>query len=272
MKNNIFLCIHIKCIVITLLWITTLPCVLGDNSIDTNLYKKAQELNQQKKYSEAAKILEKIAADPAVANNSMACFILANYYFESRKGIAKDKTKAIKYYSQVLKTSLAKAKEGDAEAQYIVGIITKRLKHKSKIAYEWMKKSAEHGYAPAQAQLAFWSMKGIGVDKVDKDKVGEWARKSSRQGNMLGRAILGAFYLNVKKDYKKGFKLIKESADAGNRGGQYMMYHCLYKGKGTKVDSSKARAYLQKAADQGLDDAVTKLGMINSRKLKSKAK
>lgn len=269
MKNNIFLCIHIKCIVITLLWITTLPCVLGDNSIDTNLYKKAQELNQQKKYSEAAKILEKIAADPAVANHSIACFMLANYYYESRKGIAKNKEKAKKYYDQALKMSLPKAESGDAEAQYITGIITKRTMFKSKLAYEWMEKSAEQGYDPAQAQLAFWIMKGIGGYKIDKEKVGELARKASRQGNMLGRTLLGAYYLNVKKDYKKGFKLIKESADAGNRGGQYMMYYCLRLGKGATKDRIKAMDFLQKAADQGLEDAVGKLRIINSRKTKN---
>ncbi len=257
---------NIKCILTALLWFNVQSLVLGDNPGDSSLYKKAQELDGRKKYNEAAAILEKIAADPTNANYSAACFMLANYYFESRKGITKNKGKAKKYYNSALKAFHAKADSGDAEAEYMIGIITKRVKFKSKLACEWMEKSAQKGYAPAQAKLAFWNMKGLVGGKIDKEKVGELARKASEQGNMLGRALLGAYYLNVKKDYKQGYELIKESADAGNRGGQYMLYHCLYKGKGTEKDRKKAMEFLQKAADQGLDDAVTKLNIINSRK------
>ncbi len=226
-------------------------------------------LEARKEYGSAQKKLEKLVRDKKNKNYVQACFMLANYYFESRRGIERNKIKARNYYDKALKAALPRANAGECKYQYITAICTRRSKYDSKQAYELLVKSATQGYAPAQAQLAFWSMKGIGIDKIDKEKVGEWARKSSRQGNMLGRALLGAYYLNVKKDYQKGFKLIKESADAGNRGGQYMMYYCLRLGKGATKDRIKAMDFLQKAADQGLEDAVGKLRIINSRKTKN---
>lgn len=201
-----------------------------------------------------------------------ACFTLANYYYESRKGIPKNKKKAKRYYDQALKASFAKANEGNAEYQYIVAICTRRAKHNFKQAYEWLVKSAMQGYAPAQAKLAFWYMKGLGVDKPDIEKAAQWAQKASQQENMLGRALLGAYYMNVKKDILRGVKMIQESANAGNAGGQYMLYRCMYYGKGVKKDRAKALQLLQQAANQGLDDAVTKLRIINERKAAAKAK
>lgn len=184
--------------------------------------------------------LEKVILNKDAQNYYEACFLLANYYYEGRKGIPKDKTKAKEYYSKALKASLPKANDGNAKYQYIVAICTRREKYNSKQAYEWLEKSATQGYAPAQAKLAFWYMKGIGVDKPDIEKAAQWAKKASSQGNMLGKALLGAYYMNVKKDVPRGIKLIQESANAGNAGGQYMLYRCMYYGKGVKKDRTKA--------------------------------
>ncbi len=107
-------------------------------------------------------------------------------------------------------------------------------------------------------------MKGKYV-KRDIAKAYEYAKKASDQGDMFGRALLGAYYMNVKKDVKLGIKLIQESAKKGNAGGQYMLYRCLYYRKGIKKDRKKARELLQKAADQGQSDAATKWRLMNGK-------
>ena len=241
-------------------------CCHAAESVDFNSTLKLDESGQYKPTKQA---LEKLISNKNDKHFSLACFMLANYYYESRRGIAKDKGKAVKLYNESLKKSLANAERGKPESQYIVAICTRRANFNSKLAFDWLKKSAEQNYAPAQAKLAFWYMKGIGTTQ-DFDKAAEWAKKASDQGSELGMALLGAYYLNIKKDTKKGIELIKRSADSGNAGGQYMLYRLMYYGKGIKKDRKKARELLQKAADQGLDDAVTKLRIINSRKAKIK--
>jgi|AntAceMinimDraft_15_1070371.scaffolds.fasta_scaffold53054_2 TPR repeat protein len=257
---------------IFVLALSCLFCSLHADKIDDYTdFALASNLNKTGQYELAKQKLEKIVTNRNNKKFVQACFMLANYYFESRKDVEKDRIKAVKYYNMVLKAIQSKAEAGNAEAQYITSICFKNAKYNSKIAFEWLEKSATQGYAPAQAKLAFYYMKGTGV-KADFKKAVEWAEKASNQNNMLGRAILGSYYLNVKKDKSKGFTFIKQSADAGNAGGQYMLYRCLYYGKGTKKDRKKARELLQKAADQGLDDAVTKSRIINTRRKAKKKK
>gem|GEM_PF-1115741 len=63
---------------------------------------------------------------------------------------------------------------------------------------------------------------------------------------MFGRAILGAYLLNVSKDKDQGIKLIQESAESGNAGGQYMLFRCLYyKIPGIQKDEKSALKLLE---------------------------
>lgn len=229
----------------------------------------AIELAKDGKYSQASIYLQKVIKNSEDKNYLLACFTLANYYFESRKGIAKNSQEAAKYYNWALNKSFPEAEAGNAEAQYIASICIRNAKYQRKAAFEWLEKAAKQNYAPAQAELAFCYMKGTGVKQDFKQAI-EWARKAANQGNMLGKAIVGAYYLNVKKDFSKGIELIKESAESGNPGGQYNLFRCLYYGKGIKKDRKKAIELLQKAADQGLDDAITKLKIINLPKANEK--
>ncbi|MBO4630911.1 MAG: sel1 repeat family protein, partial [Lentisphaeria bacterium] len=111
---------------------------------------------------------------------------------------------------------------------------------------------------------AFRYMKGLGVD-ADFNKAYAYALKASEHGDMLGRAILGAYYLTIKKDIKRGVKLIRESAESGNPGGQYMLFRCLYYSKEIEKNKDLAMKILKMSADQGFPDSVSKWNNLNKR-------
>jgi len=187
-----------------------------------------------------------------------ACFMLANYYFESRKGIVKDKRKARKYYNLVLKVIQTKADAGDAEAQYIAGVCTQNAKHKREIAFEWLLKSANNGYADAQAAVALSLFKGKGVKRDAKAAI-VWLQKANDNGSIEAKAYLASYYLGSRKNIAKGIELAKESSEAGNAAGQFTLGMAYQKGRGVAKNLKKAVELFRLAANQGQQDAILRL-------------
>jgi len=77
---------------------------------------------------------------------------------------------------------LSQAQSGDREAQYWVGQVYEegRLVPKSyAVSREWMLKSAEQGYAPAQEIVGRMYMGATG----DYGKAEMWLRRAAEQGN-----------------------------------------------------------------------------------------
>ena len=75
----------------------------------------------------------------------------------------------------------------------------------------------------------------------------------------------GAYFLTIKNDTKNGVRLILESAEAGDPGGQYMLFRCLYYTKGIVKDKELAMKVLKLSADQGFIDSVSKWNNLNKR-------
>ena len=72
--------------------------------------------------------------------------------------------------SEVFETTIAKAKAGDAESQFILGNMYDRgrgVPKDEKEAVKWYRKAAEQGYAKAQHQLGVMYDKGEGVPEDD---------------------------------------------------------------------------------------------------------
>ena len=208
-------------------------------------------------YKLAKQKLEKIVISKNNKIFLQACFMLANYYFEGRKEIAKNSVKAKKYYNLALAQALSKAHDGDAEIQYIAGICLKNLKRNEE-AYAWLLKSAENGNFDAQAAVALSLLKGKGV-KRDAKTAMEWLKKAVANNNMEAKAYLASYYLGSKKNIAEGIKLAEESAKTGNAAGQYTLGMAYQKGRGVPKSLAKAVELFRLAADQGQKDAIVRL-------------
>lgn len=220
-------------------------------------YNNAKNFDKEKKYSLAKKCFEKIIENPNNKNVGQASFMLADYYFESRKGITKDIAKGKKYYNLALKAFLPKAEAGDVQSQYIVGTCLKNLGQR-KEAYEWLLKSAENGNANAQAAVSLCLVTGQGV-KHDEQAAVSWLKKAVANGSAEAKAYLASYYLSKRQKMEEGIKLAKESSTAGNAAGQYTLGMAYQKGRGVPKSLEKAVELFRLAADQGQKDAIVRL-------------
>lgn len=82
-----------------------------------------------------------------------------------------------------------KAEQGDAEAQYNLGVIyalgNKDIRKDDAEALKWLKSAADQGYAEAQYRLGVMYVTGIGVN-LDRSQALDWFRKACDSGDNDG--------------------------------------------------------------------------------------
>ena len=130
--------------------------------VDCLLPGQVRKLGAQMTYLSARRPIRTTAADCEVRGGEYVAYDRANY-------------------ASAFKVWLPKAKEGDAEAQNIVGqIFEKGLGQPAdyKAAFEWYKKSAEQGNGEAQLNLGHLYEKGLGTP-ADMEAANKWYRKAS---------------------------------------------------------------------------------------------
>lgn len=105
---------------------------------------------------------------------------------------------------------IAKAKTGDAQAQYEVGNMYLRgrgVERNGKAAYEWFSKAADQGHVRAQYKVGYLYFKGEGVDK-DPNKALKWIRRAADQDYAPAQFYLGKMYstgVGVARDYEQAW-------------------------------------------------------------------
>ena len=99
-------------------------------------------------------------------------------------------------YAKALKEWKPMAEQGNADAQYNLGVMLERgdgvLKDVTE-AVKWYRLSAEKGYASAQYNLGVMYKRGDGVLK-DFSEALKWYRLSAEQGNASAQRNLGVMY------------------------------------------------------------------------------
>ena len=187
----------------------------------------------------------------------------------------------------------AAARLGHARAQYTLGLRTKDRAQ----AAEWFRKSAEQGYAPAQAKFGDCLIYGSGVAK-DSSAAVRWYTRAADGGDASGQRALGLCYdagtgvredarravelyksaaeggdllakalysqclflgLGITRDYATAWRMARESADGGCAFGQYMAGICCETGNGTIRSRLNAKIWYEKAIAQGLECARERL-------------
>lgn len=222
--------------------------------------EKLNNFYQKYEFSEALEIMELHITE--FPHDYAIKFRIANYLFYGRKGIEIDKIGARELYIALLQV-LVNMQEKTPEYLYIIGIAVSNSSGDTVSAFKWLMESAEEKYPPAEAEVAFRYMKGIGVE-INIAQAAQWARKATMHDDSFGQAIYGAYLLNVEKQKGEGYSLIQKSADAGNPGGLYMLFQCLYYGNGCEENKDKALKYLELASCQGFLDATSKLQILRN--------
>ena len=149
--------------------------------------------------------------------------------YRAGDGVSQDDKTAVK-------SSRLAAKQGDAYAQYNMGVLYEKgqgVPQDHKTAVKWYRLAAEQGYAIAQSNLGFMYEKGRGVPQDHKTAV-KWYRLSAEQGNVFAQYNLGWMYENgkgVPQDDKTAVKWWKLAAEQGDAKSQYNLDIILRRGE-----------------------------------------
>jgi TPR repeat protein len=156
------------------------------------------------------------------------------------------------------------AERGYPIAENMVGMLYLTQAHQPEVAAQWMRKSADHGYLPAQMVLGTFYHQGIGVPK-DAGQAAGWYRKAADAGYPLAQVVLAGLYHKgdgVAQDDQQALALYRKAAAANYAGGQGGIGDAYYNGWGVKRDAKEALAWYQKAAEQGYPPALAALGVM----------
>ncbi len=99
-------------------------------------------------------------------------------------------------YAAALRLWQPLAEQGDADAQYNLGVMYdngRGVRQDDGEAVKWYRKAAEQGVADAQHNLGHAYANGRGVPQ-DHGEAVKWYRKAAEQGNAMAQVNLGVMY------------------------------------------------------------------------------
>jgi len=135
----------------------------------------------------------------------------------------------------------AKAEQGDASAQFNLGIMYghgRGVPQDNAEAVKWFRMAAEQGVARAQFNLGLMYNKGEGVPQ-DHVEAGRWYRLAAEQGNTAAQYNLGVMYNTgegVPQDSAEAAKWFRMVAEQGDATAQYYLGIMYYNGRGVPQD------------------------------------
>jgi uncharacterized protein len=136
-----------------------------------------------------------------------------------------------------------------------------------KEAHEWFEKGARKGYAPAQVNLAVFSLAGWGTPPNAGTAL-YWFREAARQGYALAYFDLGILYQNgcgVRQDYHEAFSQFEQGANAGDSAAQMNLGYLYDQGLGVAEDRIQAAVWYRRAAESGVAQAQYNLADLYVR-------
>lgn len=176
--------------------------------------------------------------------------------------------------AEILAQLEQKAQTGDAAAQYELALIysdTDEAAFDYVKAFEWMLKSAEQDYAPAQSALGVFYYYGRGPIESDCGKAMEWLNKAAEQDLATAQFNLGMLYCTIndctKYDYYTAKDWLAKAAAQEHLDAQWNLGLLLVKqwspyAKEKMDDYNTGMQWLYKAADRDSAYAQFHIGTI----------
>ncbi|MDH2998852.1 hypothetical protein A1D22_03145 [Pasteurellaceae bacterium LFhippo2] len=170
---------------------------------------------------------------------------------------------AMKLYNR-LELVLPQANQGDAQAQFNVGVIY-MLGWNQSIDYaealKWFQKSAAQGHINSIYNIGVFYSDGMGV-AVDYSEAAKWLEKAAEKGHSKAQRRLSDLYgvgYGVEKNEMKMLYWREKSFENGDADDQYDL--AVYYMDNPHLDQSRAVYWLEKSANQGYADAQNTLGI-----------
>lgn len=169
----------------------------------------------------------------------------------------------------IFQKNIDAAKEGNADAEYIIGRCYHRgecVEKNDSLAFEWYQKSANKGNTKAQTCLGACYELGLGV-KQNYPLAVMWYKKAAEQGNSKAQTCLGYCYgkgLGVTNDYSQAIEWWRKAARQGDSEAQNCMGNCYNYGTGVSKDITQAFFWYSKSAKQGYAESQFMLGVYYS--------
>ncbi len=147
---------------------------------------------------------------------------------------------------------LSQAESGDREAQYRLAMVyasrDNKLVPKNDAAFrEWMLKSAEQGYVPAQGRVGM-----MFLATSDYGKAEIWLRRAAEQGNAEAQSWLGTYYEQGRfgaTDYPDAFKYLRKAAEQGHPDAQVALGEMYEEGEFVSQNYALAAKWYRRAAE-----------------------
>ena len=133
--------------------------------------------------------------------------------------------------------------------------------HNNQVAVDYLRRSADLGYAPAQVALGYIYETGSAAVAPQPSVAMDWYKKAAKQGDNLGAWLLGRSYLTgagTARDLDQAATYLRKAATQGDAFGQYLLGTVLLE----KSQYADAAGWFRKAAMQGLPQAQQQLGML----------
>ncbi len=170
-----------------------------------------------------------------------------------------------KYYEPALKEFQPLAEQGDAAAQFYLGMMYDKgqgVPEDHKQAIKWYTKAAEQGNTDAQFYLGMMNKKGERITR-DDNKYIKWKTQAAEQGSAEAQLRLGFCYeqgQEVTKDNKEAVKWYTKAAEQGYPEAEFRLGEMYDFGFGVPKNKKEAVKWYTKAAEQGDTDAQISLG------------
>jgi len=173
-------------------------------------------------------------------------------------------------FSEDIKTLTEKAKVGDPEAQFTLGVsyaaghgVPKDLSE----AVKWWVMAAAHGSTEAQDILETMYVRQFKDPGVPRDysEAMKWLVKAAEQGSPGAQDLLGWMYCKgqgVPEDYAEAAKWFRKAAEQGYAAAQRDLAILYFRGEGVPQDFAEAAKWTRKAAEQGYAPAQRDLGVL----------
>lgn len=127
-----------------------------------------------------------------------------------------------KNYAQALSLWRPLAEQGDARAQYNLGLLYANgwgVERSARAALDWYRKAARQGQADAQYNLGLMYARGEGVFRSEREAV-MWWQQAAAQGHPEASYNLGvmlAYGRGVGKDVERALRLWRQAAASGHK-------------------------------------------------------
>ena len=177
--------------------------------------------------------------DLAIKGDCYAQIMLAAYYREGLANIPQDKNEAWKWF-------VSAAKQGNAQAQYIVGSmyeIGDGLNYYPQESYTWLRKAADQNFSSAQRLLGASNRINLSTEERH-----DWLLKAANNGNEAAQYDL-ADYLAHQRKHQEAIPWFHKACDQKVPEAYYAIAKYYDEGEFVEKDEQKAYEYFTLAAN-----------------------